>query len=467
MARLHVLPYTIHRDWNDVEKFDGVFHGITYQDPDEDEEYNLVHHVVYAQPAATGPTGTLLDPLDRYLLVKNMGTVPVLVYLELIAGWWHVPVELTVLPGKLIEVVDLDLTTPPRFRVDSALYTDAAECEVLQIGKEYVVEQPEAYCDAWAVGHIPSGGCGTKHYPEVGVWASVANGLVHPWMWFSDVAGTGVHDYWACGYFYDDNEMVYAGGLLAWYNGIFWDKYVGENPEPPWYGIWGFAASDYYVVGGFVDGEIWHYDGLLWSQDFLALGDERLLRAVHGYAPTDVWAVGDAGAIWRRMGGPWVQAWPVEPPILCNLYGVWADSDVFAVTVGGAAPWWLAGPDGCAWVYDGIGWAEMILPEQCPTLRACWGFSPTAVWAVGDYGTIVYWDGATWETVPEPQELEGAYHYRGVFGCDVDQVWAIGTDMVTATNVIIEWDGIAWSVVHGPTTEEMELLGLKGVQVSP
>jgi hypothetical protein len=101
-------------------------------------------------------------------------------------------------------------------------------------------------------------------------------------------------------------------------------------------------------------------------------------------------------------------------------------------------------------------------------LRACWGFATNDVWAVGDQGTIIHWDGFNWLISNEPPELEGNYDYRGVFGCYPYSVWAIGTSG-TGDNVIIHWDGIGpnWTVQHGPNADEMDLLGLKGVEVVP
>jgi len=109
-------------------------------------------------------------------------------------------------------------------------------------------------------------------------------------------------------------------------------------------------------------------------------------------------------------------------------------------------------------------WIEQTLPVETPTLRAIWGFSNSNIWAVGDRGTIIHWDGFVWMTWPEPDGLLGNYDYRGVFGCFPWQVWAIGTTG-TGDNVIIEWDGVSWSIVHGPNADEMDLLGLKGVSL--
>jgi hypothetical protein len=68
--------------------------------------------------------------------------------------------------------------------------------------------------------------------------------------------------------------------------------------------------------------------------------------------------------------------------------------------------------------------------------------SPTTGWAVGDYGTILFWNGAEWALVQSPTNV----HLYSVFFPDVSNPndgWIVGA---TDGNfpAILHWDGISW-----------------------
>ncbi|MHA2064291.1 MAG: hypothetical protein ACXABY_07920, partial [Candidatus Thorarchaeota archaeon] len=171
MAWLAVRPYTFHRDWNDIDKFEGRFVNYSYNVDDlvQNTDYDLTHRVEWAPSVANGTLGAPLDPYQNYTMVKNMGTDPVYLYHNVWSNWPNDPINIVILPGHWIEVVDLDTTTQPRIWVDSALYSSPMECEILQVGyQSWEEEEPEEYCDMWAVGHVGGAGAGFKHYPEAG-----------------------------------------------------------------------------------------------------------------------------------------------------------------------------------------------------------------------------------------------------------------------------------------------------------
>lgn len=469
MAILTVRPETVHRDWDDVKKFAGhPFEEYTYEAPTQDDPYGVIHRVEWAIPVATGPLGSPLDPVDRYIAVKNYSrTDTVLLYFDTVTNQGD-PLEIAILPGHWVEVVDLDVTTQPRIRTDPTLTSNSVECEILEVGYTiFEEEEPEIKCDMWAVGHIPAAGCGSKHYPEAGAWANVLNGLeATADHWLADVAGVDVTDYWAVGY--ETDQGTPSAGLLMHWTGAAWAEEVVES-DPPLYGDWGFSTSDYWAVGGLLTGEIWHYNGIVWAQALDIGPDDRTFRCVHGWLPTDTYAAGDEGLIYWWNGAVWA---PDPNQIETDhLYGVWSANPVDIWVVGGSAglnpgqSWWGAS-GGTGAIYRKIGavWTLQVIPPQTPCLRACWGFATNDTWAVGDQGTILHWDGFVWTAIPEPAELQGNYDYRGVFGCFPWSVWAIGTSQ-TGDNVIINWDGISWTVNHGPNADEMDLLGLKGVEI--
>jgi hypothetical protein len=69
-------------------------------------------------------------------------------------------------------------------------------------------------------------------------------------------------------------------------------------------------------------------------------------------------------------------------------------------------------------------------------LNAIWGSAPDDIWAVGDYGAIVHWDGQAWSAVPSGT----TYILSGVWGSGRDDVWAVGS-----FGTVLHWDGTAWT----------------------
>jgi photosystem II stability/assembly factor-like uncharacterized protein len=95
-------------------------------------------------------------------------------------------------------------------------------------------------------------------------------------------------------------------------------------------------------------------------------------------------------------------------------------------------------------------WAPMTLPEGTPTVNWVYGFGDDDVWAVGDGGTALHWDGAAWEAVPTPTDQ----NLWGVWGAAPDDVWAVGggttPPSANAEPTVLRWDGQAWSAVTLP-----------------
>lgn len=71
-----------------------------------------------------------------------------------------------------------------------------------------------------------------------------------------------------------------------------------------------------------------------------------------------------------------------------------------------------------------------------------WGADSTHVWAVGDAGTILFWNGTIWAA----QVSGSSQALQGVHGVNATNVWAVG-----ATKTILKWSGTAWTGQTGPT----------------
>jgi len=119
--------------------------------------------------------------------------------------------------------------------------------------------------------------------------------------------------------------------------------------------------------------------------------------------------------------------WPQDE----NLYGVWgsATNDV-----------WAVGDDGTIVHYDGCMWS-MVPSSAIYQLRAVSGTATSDVWAVGNTGTIVHWNGSAWSIVSSAS----SEWLWGVWAYSASDAWAVGEN-----NTLLQWNGTAWSQVSKP-----------------
>lgn len=64
-----------------------------------------------------------------------------------------------------------------------------------------------------------------------------------------------------------------------------------------------------------------------------------------------------------------------------------------------------------------------------------WGVDESAIWAVGSEGTVLLFDGATWQRQPTPTQAQ----LTSVWGTSVNNVWAAGFG-----GVVLHYDGSQW-----------------------
>ena len=78
------------------------------------------------------------------------------------------------------------------------------------------------------------------------------------------------------------------------------------------------------------------------------------------------------------------------------------------------------------------------------------------IWAVGyaDYQTLTeHWDGFQWSIVPSPNVGYGP-QLSGVTALASNDVWAVGSSNNYTTTLVLHWDGSSWSVVSSPNSGE-------------
>ena len=187
-----------------------------------------------------------------------------------------------------------------------------------------------------------------------------------------------------------------------------WEIVCGDVSPGHLLGVWGSSEHDVYFVGGVGSTTtILHWDGTALAK----MSNPGRAKAwwVFGTDPDHVYVVGERGlGLQRLFGGDWV---PFATGTQQTIFGIWGPTpdDLFFVTgdANAAAPPHIFRRRAIA--ADG-GLATPTLVEQTLPATATrsyfkvWGTSASNVMAVGERGTILRFDGATWNIMPTPYE---------------------------------------------------------------
>jgi photosystem II stability/assembly factor-like uncharacterized protein len=126
-------------------------------------------------------------------------------------------------------------------------------------------------------------------------------------------------------------------------------------------------------------------------------------------------------------------AWRWMNPVSegASLHDVWGPSadNLFA-----------AGDGGVVMRYDGAEWRRTTTPVSA-SLNAIWGTSADHVVAVGEDGTILFYNGSAWI----PQTSNTFEILNDVWGSSATDIYAVGFQ-----RTVVHYDGTAWSVVTVP-----------------
>jgi hypothetical protein len=227
---------------------------------------------------------------------------------------------------------------------------------------------------------------------------------------------------------------VVAGGPYGFfrYDGswAFVNGFVSAHPIAPMTGMWITSATTGYAAAGNI---------YVLNNQFSVSQSGTNSRAIWGAlgTPNVVYAVGDAGSIWRNNGSWSKMNEPAQTPNLHGVHGT-AANDVWAVGVAGTI------------LHYTSTWAK--LTSNTPNdLFAVWAASPTDAIAVGASGTIVRWNGATWSVVPAVTTRA----LRAVWGFAGNDIFAVGD-----AGTVLHWNGVAWSSM--PTGTSRNLRGVWG-----
>ncbi len=248
-----------------------------------------------------------------------------------------------------------------------------------------------------------------------------------------------------------------GGGAIYYFDGVSWGLQTSlfSTQSGELRGAFAYDASHVWAVGNTVGpqyGVVYAYDGSQWSYQTRTYGDgsaSGMLHDVFAADPAHVWATGNGGNIYSSAdgGASWTQqTFPMA--IWLGIHGTDANN-VWAV--GG----WSQSTDvyNRIMFYNGASWTVQTYLANMPTLdylRDVWAVDTDDVWATGDGGIVLHYDGSSWSVATSVGDnTDDAW----VTALSPDQVWA-GFDG-SATGVYF-YDGEAWArqAGTGPTCLE-------------
>lgn len=212
--------------------------------------------------------------------------------------------------------------------------------------------------DKW----IAVGAVGTVLLRQPTGWATAVNG--NQWT---------IKDIWPI----DDNTVLLAsnGGVLR-YN---WTSFTVDPVVPSSSGIWGSSPSDIWSVANYNTHHLLGGNWTYYAGSYSAV-------SIYGKAANDIWSWGD-GKVYHYDGSAWQSVF-----FTLKLTGMWGPS---------AAELWATkeSPGGMHHYMNG-GWIDYPIGGLTQDLNAIAGTSATNIYAVGDNGTMLHYNGTAWSFLP-------------------------------------------------------------------
>jgi hypothetical protein len=197
------------------------------------------------------------------------------------------------------------------------------------------------------------------------------------------------------------------------------------------------------AVSNYRNGSILGWTGLKWEAFGQDIPNGVIIEDIWGANSNNVWAVGGNGTIPSSQerifywdGSTWEEQ--LLPGSDESLFGVWGLDEKSV---------WAVGEDGI-YFWNGLQWNKV---DDEPRLRGIWGANENNIWAFADNGTVMFYNGGTWEQQANLRDITGITNpVTGIWGTDKDNVWIVGRGNNDPNNgVIYKWDGQEWRELTG------------------
>jgi photosystem II stability/assembly factor-like uncharacterized protein len=130
-------------------------------------------------------------------------------------------------------------------------------------------------------------------------------------------------------------------------------------------------------------------------------------------------------------------SWQNASPTNNNLYGIYGTD---------ATHLWAVGEGGSIGFYDGSSWINQS-SDTSENLKAISGLDQNNLWAVGGSGTILKYNGSSWAS----QTSGITQNIQAISALDSTHLWAVG-----ASGTILFYNGSSWSAQTSGTSQELK-----------
>jgi len=251
-----------------------------------------------------------------------------------------------------------------------------------------------------------------------------------------------------------DSPNLAGDGEIFYYNGTNWfldtatySVQTGEHRA-----VYAYDSSNVWVVGNSKDpeqGRIYYYNGSIWTLQTDNADGSSILYSVYADASTSVWVSGNSGRIHHSSDGGinWIVSTDTGSEVWQAIHGL-DGSNIWVV--GSANPTKILFWNGSEWSVQ----TEVDLGHASAYLRGIFAISSDDVWAAGDLGIVLNYDGGSWIVSADFTE-QTLFNYAPVSAQTASQVWAAprnspgsifyfnGSDWSTATTLGALYDPVS------------------------
>jgi hypothetical protein len=176
-----------------------------------------------------------------------------------------------------------------------------------------------------------------------------------------------------------------------------------------------------------------------WSQS--TIPGEAGLTGCWVFGSNDIYVVG--GAVYKSTDG---KTWKDVSPTVAghSLSGGLSGYSMFAL---GEDDYWLTYGGVIYNVLDGQATYYVFPKDSAGFLHSSWGTSYNDMYAVGDGGTILHFDGGSWTKMASG--TTGDLH--SIWGTSDQNIWAAGYNDTKGTVTIVHYHGTSWQVIDNST----------------
>lgn len=280
---------------------------------------------------------------------------------------------------------------------------------------------------------------------QIGLWHQNSWTSLHKFTpysetdWIADIHGHRTNFVWAVG-----------PQLIVRWNGQQWNK-ISNPSNSELKSIWSIDDLDAWAVGS--SGTVLHWNGQQWSSFTI---DPRMqtdsFNKVWASDSKNVWLMSNKNNLWNWNGSLWTlhQVPDIYNPSILrgtNARNLWVSDGRSTYSYDGnqwkkrAVPGsyvvrdlWLFGEHNTFALthselleWNGENWIKHLVPAYSE-MSKIWAASPNDIWIVGGLGTIVHWDGISWQSKNQSQS-------------DFDNIWGINSKdiWVTGQNTMIRY----------------------------